>query len=124
MKLHKSNLYHNRSVQARDTERLRKNWVKNIPSLITKGACVWYERDGNRTNWLFSDLNLGLNSPHDELVRVRAMPLRHVYRTDSVKISLLIYIIIDLHRARSQCKSATLAKDGNIDSFLSFLMCL
>lgn len=73
---------------------------KKITSLITKGACVRCEGDGNRTNWLFSDLNLGLNS-HDELVR--EMPLRHVCRTDSVKISLLIYIIIDLQRTLLQC---------------------
>lgn len=103
MKLHKSNLYHNRSMQARDTERFCRNREKKIPSLITKGACVWHEGDRNRTNWLVSDLNLELNSTRDGLVRVRAMPLRHACSTDSVKISLLIYIIIDLQRALLQC---------------------
>lgn len=107
MKLHKSNLHHNTGVQARDTERFCRNWEKKITSLITKGACVWYEGDINRTIWLLSDLNLRFNSRHDELVRVRGMPLRHMCRTDSVKISLLIYIIIDLQRALLQCKSAT-----------------
>lgn len=96
MKLHKNNLYNNRSVQTRDMEHFYRNWGKKITSVITKGACVWYEGDRNRTNWLFSDLNLGLNSTHDEFVKVRAMPLGHLCRTDSVKISLLIYIIIDL----------------------------
>lgn len=45
MKLHKSSLYHNGSVQARDTEHFCKNWEeKKITSLITKSACVWYMR--------------------------------------------------------------------------------
>lgn len=70
---------------------------REIPWLITKGARVWHEGDGNGTNRLGSNLNLGLNSTHDELVREGAMPLRR--RTDSVKTSLLIFMIIDLQTA-------------------------
>lgn len=71
MKLHKTNLYHNRSVRPIDMEcfcrkQQREREREKITSLITKGACVWYETVRNRTNWLFSDLNFGLNSTHDE----------------------------------------------------------
>lgn len=70
---------------------------KKITSLITKEPSVWHEGDRNRTNWL---VNLGVNS---WWIRARAMPLRHVCGTDSVKISLLIYIIIDLQGALLLC---------------------
>lgn len=76
-----------------ETEGVREH----IADKKEKVVCVWYE-DRNRTNGVFSELNLGPKPTHDELVRLRAMPLGHVCRTDSVKISPLIYIIIDLKR--------------------------
>lgn len=81
-------------IRSASAETVRK---KKITSLITKEASVWHEGDRNRTNWL---VNLGVNS---WWIRARAMPLRHVCGTDSVKISLLIYIIIDLQGALLLC---------------------
>lgn len=76
--------------------------------LITKDGSVCCEGDGN--NWVFSDLNLELNPPHDEL-----MPLRGACRTDSVKISPLISIIIDLRKREGGVGAAVCSFSRYID---------
>lgn len=92
-----------RSVQARDTDSFCRNRgsARTIADKKEKVVCVWYE-DRNRTNGVFSELNPGPKPTHDEIVRLRAMPLGHVCRTDSVKISPPIYIIIDLKKGLLQ----------------------
>lgn len=95
MKLHKSNLYHNGSMQARDTERFCRGWEgKKNRITDNKRPSVFGVREIEiEQNCPVSDLNLGSNSMHDKLVRVKANALEtHICRTDSVK-----NIISDLH---------------------------
>lgn len=103
-------------------------------SLITKRRwCFEKTRDGYGTNWLFFDLNLTLNSTHDELVRVRAMPLG-----TRAQNWFCQNITADLHnhwsetggfhRAAAWLEEQSFKIRGNIDFYLSsfffFLMCL